>query len=303
MRGFLAARPAFLAGSVVPVAVAGAYVHWMTGAVDVRLWVVIAVAMVLLHLAGDLFYEYFDSMSGAEDLGVCYVSAFSGSGRAIQRGLVPAHEVLFTALVCLALAAAIGFYLAASAGFVVILLGVFGALTLFFYSAPPVRLVHHGAGEIVAGFDFGILPMLGTQYVLSHQFTWQMLILSLPVTFLIIAMSLVNRFPECDADALVGKRHLVVVLGRSSAAVVTLVLYVLALAVTAGEVAMLLLPTAVLFALAAAVPAGQVVQALVAEPEEPAAWRRASPAGVLAHLLYGVAMTLALLLVTPVAGR
>ncbi len=295
MRFLLAARPAFFAASLAPVLVAGAYVRWTEGTVNVGLWFLVAVAMVLLHAAGNLLNDYFDSQSGADELNTCYVSPFTGGGRCIQQGIVAAHEVLFVALICLAAGAAIGLYLAATHGAMVFLLGVFGGLSLFFYTAPPLRLGYHGLGEIIIGLDFGILPVLGTQYVLSHHFTVPMFVISLPLALLIIGVLWVNQFPDADADALVGKRHLVVVLGRAASAGVALILYVVTLLITAIAVAVGWLPLVCLLTLAAAVPAGQAVQALVLGPDEPEAWRKACPAGVMAHTVYGVLLFVTLL--------
>jgi 1,4-dihydroxy-2-naphthoate octaprenyltransferase len=286
MRFLLAARPAFFAASLAPVLVAGAYVRWSEGKVDVGLWILVAVAMVLLHAAGNLLNDYFDSQSGADELNTCYVSPFTGGGRAIQQGLVQAHEVLFVAL---------GLYLAITQGAMIFLLGVFGGLSLFFYTAPPLRLGYRGLGEIIIGLDFGILPVLGTQYVLTHHFTLPMFVLSLPIALLIIGVLWVNQFPDADADALVGKRHLVVVWGRPASALVALIMYAATFLLTAIAVAMTWLPVVSLLSLAAALPAAQAVQALVLGPDDPAAWRKACPAGVMAHTVYSVVLFVTLL--------
>lgn len=302
MRFFLAARPAFFAAALVPALVAGAYVRWSEGHVNGWLWLLVTVGLVLLHAAGNLLNDYFDSQSGADEVNTCFVAPFTGGGRFIQQGLVAAHEVLFVGLICLAAGAALGLYLAITQGWVIFLLGLFGALSLFFYTAPPLRLVYRGLGEIIIGLDFGVLPMLGTQYVLSHHFTAHMFVVALPIALLIIGVLWVNQFPDADADALVGKRHLVVVLGRSASAGVALVLYVVTLLITAVSVAMLWLPAAALLALAAAVPAGQAVQALVSGPDDPASWRKACPAGVMAHVVYGVLLFVALLVSGSASG-
>jgi len=53
MRFLMAARPAFFAASLAPVLVAGAYVRWSEGSVNVGLWVLVAIAMVLLQRGGE----------------------------------------------------------------------------------------------------------------------------------------------------------------------------------------------------------------------------------------------------------
>ena len=45
-------------------------------------------------------------------------------------------------------------------------LGLFGALTGYFYTAPPIRLVATGIGELFIGLDFGLLMVLLMLYVM-----------------------------------------------------------------------------------------------------------------------------------------
>ncbi|MCX7598258.1 MAG: prenyltransferase, partial [Armatimonadetes bacterium] len=174
-------------------------------------------------------------------------------------------------------------------------LGILGVVTLFFYTAPPLKLGYRGLGELMIGLDFGVLPMLGTEYVLTRQMSVEMLWVSVPVALLIVGVLWVNEFPDADADALVGKRHLVVILGRSVAAKVLTAMYILTLLLTAGAVMLGWLPPAALIAMAAGLPAAQAAQALVERPDDPQAWRVACPRGVAAHALYGVLLFLAVL--------
>lgn len=300
-RYFFAARPAFFTASLVPVAVAGAYVRWRDGTCPAGLWLATGLGLVLLHAAANLLNDYFDHLSGADDLNTMFVSPFTGGARFIQRGLLLPEEVLFAGLSCLAAGSAIGLYLAAVRGWAILGLGVFGVVTLFFYTAPPLRLGYRGLGELIIGLDFGVLPMLGTEYVLTRQMSAPMLWISIPVALLIVGVLWVNEFPDAEADALVGKRHLVVSLGRPVAARVLAALYILVLVFTAGAVMLGWLPVAALIAMAAGLPAAQAAEALVERPDDPRAWRTACPRGVAAHALYGLLIFLALLL-SPASG-
>jgi len=299
-RYFFAARPAFFTASLVPVAVAGAYVRWRGGVDLTGLWVLTALGLVLLHAAANLLNDYFDHLSGADEVNTMFVSPFTGGARFIQRGLLLPEEVLFAGLLCLATGSAVGLYLATLRGWLILGLGAFGVATLFFYTAPPLRLGYRGLGELIIGLDFGVLPMLGTEYVLTRHVSLPMVWVSVPVALLIIGVLWVNEFPDAEADGLVGKRHLVVILGRRAAAKVLVGLYVLVLLFTAGGVMLGWLPPAALMAMAAGLPAAQAAQALAARPDDPSAWRVACPRGVAAHGLYGLLMFLALV-VSPTA--
>jgi len=126
-----------------------------------------------------------------------------------------------------------------------------------------------------------------------------MLVLSLPVGLMIAALLWVNQFPDADADAMVGKRHLVVILGRPGAARALCWMYGVAFTLVAVLVSVLWLPWYALVALVAALPAGVAMQRLTDRPEDPAAWKEACPAGLIAHFLFGLLLFLALMVGPP----
>jgi 1,4-dihydroxy-2-naphthoate octaprenyltransferase len=296
---FLASRPLFITASVMPVLVAGAYVKWHDGQVSYYWWLVTLLAMMFLHSAGNLFNDYFDHLSGADALNVSFVSPFTGGGRFLQRGLVSPRQVLLAAFACLLVGSALGLYLTAAKGLLVLGLGLFGVLTLFFYTAPPLQLSYRGLGELVIGLNFGVLPMLGTQYVLTGRYTFPMLLLSLPLAAFVMGIILINEFPDAASDALAGKRHWVVLWGGRRAALVLLAIYALAFLVIGALVAVLWLPLAALVSLVTVLVVGKAAALLYQSPEHPAVWRRACPAGVTGHLLLGLLLCAALLLSAP----
>jgi 1,4-dihydroxy-2-naphthoate octaprenyltransferase len=111
----------------------------------------------------------------------------------------------------------IGIYLFSLLGWPILALGLMGVFSGFFYTASPFYLAKRGIGELFVGINFGILVTLGSFYVQTQQFIWEVFFISLPLTFLITAILLVNEFPDYDADGRVGKRTLVVRMGRKQA--------------------------------------------------------------------------------------
>ena len=57
----------------------------------------------------------------------------------------------------------------------------------------------------------------GAYYVQTSQFSWIPIIASLPVAILIAALLYINEFQDAKADAAVGKKHLVIRLGKKRA--------------------------------------------------------------------------------------
>ena len=127
-------------------------------------------------------------------------------------------EVLVFSLILFAIGCLIGIYLMFQIGIGILLLGIIGFLSGFFYSCPPIALVNRGVGEFVIGLNFGALMTLGAYYVQTAHFAWEPVIVSIPISFLIALVVFINQFQDMRADAAVGKKHWVVRLGRKRAA-------------------------------------------------------------------------------------
>jgi 1,4-dihydroxy-2-naphthoate octaprenyltransferase len=88
------------------------------------------------------------------------------------------------------------------------LIGAVGVVISLAYSAPPLRLVHRGVGELVTALGFGPVTTLGTYFVLAQRWSGEALYASLPVAVLIALVLYVNEVPDRAGDAAVDKRTL-----------------------------------------------------------------------------------------------
>jgi len=234
----VAARLPFLTASVMPALAATTAAWRLEGALRPGFAVLAIVGVALIHAGVNLANDYFDHRSGNDAVNRL-ATPFSGGSRVIQEGIVSAGAVRAAALACTGAGAACGVALwLATPGHTLLIIGLAGIALGWCYSAPPLRLAHRGVGELAVGVGFGLLPVLGVEHVqrggLSLEVGW----VALPAGLLIMAVLLVNEFPDVEADAAVGKRTLVVRLGRRRAAVVYEVLVVGAYASVAGGVAM-----------------------------------------------------------------
>ncbi len=210
-------RPPFLTASVVPVLL-GAAVAWSeSGEFSLSLFLLTLVAGVCVHAGTNVANDYFDHKSGNDEINVEYVRPFSGGSRLIQKGLLSPRAVLVESLVLFAIGGAIGVYLTVVVGPAILVLGIIGVFCGFFYTAPPVNIAAKGIGELTVGVNFGILMTLGSYYVQTGRFSVGAFLASLPVAILIADVLYINEFPDCTADKAVGKRHLVVRLGKERA--------------------------------------------------------------------------------------
>lgn len=232
---FLATRPQFVPASIIPVAL-GASTAWETaGAFDPFPFILSLIAAVFFHSGMNVFNDYFDHINGTDDINKKALTPFTGGSRFIQRGLLTPKETLVLAVLLVSAGSLIGFYLAYTRTWLLLLIGGAGLFSGFFYSAPPLFLAGKGLGEITVGVNFGVLTVLGSYMVQTGGAGVEPLFASLPVSFLISALLYINEFPDYEADRDSGKKTLVVRLGPAKGRLlITLFLSGAYLSVVAG---------------------------------------------------------------------
>jgi 1,4-dihydroxy-2-naphthoate octaprenyltransferase len=157
--------------------------------------------------------DYFDCLNNSDNINRSGLTPFTGGSRFIQNGLMTQGETLALGISLLFAGSAIGVYLAYKTSYLLLLIGLIGLFTGFFYSAPPLFLAGRGLGEITVGADFGILTVLGSYLVQTGTVSLEAFIASLPLSFFIAGLLYINQFPDFEADKTVGKRNIVVRLG------------------------------------------------------------------------------------------
>jgi len=283
-------RLEFLTASVIPVLLAAAIARYEKALFDPYLFVMTLLGAVCLHLGTNVANDYFDHISGNDRANINYVRPFTGGSRLIQDGLIKPKEVLTTSILFFAAAAVIAAFLTAARGPAVIVFGLAGLFSGYFYCAPPLYLAYRGFGEFVVGLNFGILIVLGTYYVQTGTIAVGPLIAAMPLALLITSVIVINEFQDSEADAQVGKRTLVVRLGTRRAvvmfALITLSSYIPLLAGAASG----LLPRPALLGLFTLPLA---VRAIMTAKRHHASSRELSPANastILCHALTGLLM-------------
>lgn len=214
----LKTRAPFFTATIIPI-VLGTMIAWARdGSFYPGYFALTLIGGICLQAGVNMTNDYFDHTWGSDEVNTEFVSPFTGGSRLIQLGLVPARTILLEGLTYFAIGGLIGLFLTYTRGPWVLGLGVFGAITGYFYTAPPFRLVSTGLGELFIFADFGFLMTLGAYYTQTRALAWEPVIAALPVGFLIAAVLYINEFQDAQADAAVGKNQIVVRLGRRRAA-------------------------------------------------------------------------------------
>lgn len=211
-------RASFFTASALPVIVGTTLAYSHTGQFNVTLFILAASATVALHAGANITNDYFDHISKNDRLND-NKTPFSGGSRLIQQNLLTPGEVIIGAWIALFIGAGIGLIIVILTKSLFLLsLGIIGLLGGYFYTATPLKLGYRTAGEITIGLLFGILPVYGSFYVQTKNFSTLPLPPGAIVAVLILLVIFANEFPDFSADRAANKRTLVVTLGINSAA-------------------------------------------------------------------------------------
>ncbi len=217
-----ATRLPFLTATVVPVLL-GTAVAWKDGTFNFLLFLLTLIGAASFHIATNVINDYFDHTSGVDESNLT-PTPFSGGSRLIQRGLFTPSQTRNLALAFYVIGTVIGFILVGMRGLEILFFGLAGFTLGLLYTAPPVRLVHRGVGEIAVGIGFGPVIVIGAYWVQARAWSWEAFWVALPVGLLIAAVLYINGFPDRLWDAQSGKRTLVVRLPINAAIAIYAVL-------------------------------------------------------------------------------
>jgi 1,4-dihydroxy-2-naphthoate octaprenyltransferase len=290
-------RAPFLSASIIPAFIAAAYASTLTdGPVfSSSNFILATLGVALLHLASNVFNDYFDWKSGTDQANNAYFQQYSGGSRAIELGLISLRGTAIVASALLAASVAIGLFLAVRMGWIVLAFGLAGAFAGYFYTAPPLRLVaRHGLGEFAIGVTFGPLVTGGVFASITGEFSWMSLLIGLPAGLLTSNILLINQVPDADGDAVTGKNHLVVTFGKEHAVLIYALTVAAALGVSLTLAFQLHNMWLILPVVLLGVYGYWIVQYFRAHLHE-RALVKANVATIYLAMLFGVAFTVALL--------
>lgn len=292
MRCLAATRPAFLAVTLVGCLIGIASAHAGGVAIDATAAVLTVVLALMAHAGGNVVNDYHDAVSGADDANTGRLFPFTGGSRFIQNGVHTARQTALLGYGLLLVVVPGGLWLTWQAGPGLALIGLAGLVLCWAYSAPPLKLVSRGCGELVIAACW-LLVVMGADYVQRGAFDLLPVAAGLSYALLVANLLFINQFPDHDGDAASGKRTLVVRLGPQAAKWGYLLIAIVAHAWLIAMVAIDLLPqktAAAALTVALAFPAGRDLLEYAAQPAElgPAIKRTIVAALVHGAILAGV---------------
>lgn len=282
-------RPAFLLLTVVACVLGTATASACGCGLDWPLALGATTLAVLAHAAGNVLNDLHDARNGADAANQGGIFPFTGGSRLIQDGVVSEHETAELAKALLMFLVPAGLLLAVKTGGGVILLGAAGLGLAWAYSAPPLKLMSRGLGELTVALAW-FLVVVGADYVQRRQFFIIPASAALCFALMVAALLLINGFPDAEADERVGKRTLVVRLGPLPAAGLYLLLVVSAHLWLVISVWLLIPPQPVLWGLVSLPFSLLAASLLLRRARQPQELKPALALTVVATLLHGLGM-------------
>jgi 1,4-dihydroxy-2-naphthoate octaprenyltransferase len=292
-----ATRLPFLSATFIPVLV-GIAIAAVHGSFDVFAAALTLIGAAAVHLALNVANDVFDARLGADDRNV-NPTQFSGGSRVIQYGLVSLRRMGTISLALYGVAVAVGLALLATRfSLALLVIGVLGILLSLFYTAPPLKLVYRGLGEITTAIGFGPLMLLGAYVVQTvGVLRAEPFVASIPIALLVMLILYVNEIPDRPADARAGKRTLPVRLPRDVIINAYTVAAIAAFAVIALGVLAGLLPIPTLLALLPLPLVFRVRNGLASNYDQPYGLMSVMAVNIKVHLYVGVLMLAAYVVV------
>lgn len=188
-RYFIATRPWSFPVSITPVLLTCKYLQYIDPNANIGFGLWALIGIVLFHAASNLFSDYYDYKKGVD-------TDPSIGSPTITGGLLTARQTLIYAWVLLVIATINGFVMTYFTGWPLLIIGGIGALLIILYP----WLKYHALGDLDIFLTFGILPTLGTAFVMTGQILWSSLWITLSFATITVAVLHANNTRDCYRD-------------------------------------------------------------------------------------------------------
>lgn len=203
----IALRPWSLPASVMPIVVAVAYLFWKGADMNWPMAGLTLVGMILFHLTGNVWSDYFDFMKkvDAEDtFGV----------KTLTSGMFEPKEIKNLAIGLLAVSVICGLTIFALTSLPVLWIGLAGVACTLLYPF----LKYNALGDLDIILTFAFLPALGTSFTVTGVIDWTVLYIAIPVGLITDGILHSNNTRDVSTDARAGITTMAMSMGPKASA-------------------------------------------------------------------------------------
>ena len=211
------ARVKTLPAAVAPVLIGTSYaekINWGNALLAL-------IVSLFLQIAVNFANDYSDGVRGTDTHRI-------GPVRLVASGLASASSVKLAALISCLIAAIAGLILAVNISLWFLVVGAAAIWAAWGYTGGKKPYGYFGFGELSVFIFFGLVATVGSYYIQTEQFNWQIFLLAIPVGTLSCAILAVNNLRDLPQDNLVGKRTMAVRIGEKNTRVFFMLLLVTA---------------------------------------------------------------------------
>ena len=216
----IATRAAVLIMTFISAAIAGIFA-FADGQFNFGLWLLVTVGLVLAHATNNLLNDLTDYRKGVDKDN--YFRTQYGA-QPLEQGLWTEKQLLTYAAVTGLIALACGIVLILLRGPAVLALLAAGAFFVLFYTWP---LKYIGLGELAVIIVWGPLMIGGGYYVITGQWSWLVVLASLPYALGPTTVIFGKHIDKHDPDKAKGIHTLPVIIGEKPARTVALAMMAL----------------------------------------------------------------------------
>lgn len=215
---FKITRAAFFTATIMPILLGIVLSYILIHSFSPEFSILTLLAGLFIHSGTNLINDFFDQRT--DNLNENFTS-FNGGSRTIQQRLASQEKVLASAITSFMLGILIVLFIVIDLQsrelFILLLMGLFLA---FFYSAKPLKLSHHGLGELSNFLGYGPILTIASFIIQSNNsYTVTNLLIVFYWSFvpglLLVLILLINEFQDYDSDKISGKKTLIVRIGKN----------------------------------------------------------------------------------------
>lgn len=204
---FIATRPWSFPASAMPIIVSIAYLFSKNADINWYLAVWTLIGMVLFHITGNLWSDYFDFKKKVDD-----TDTFGATS--ITSGLFQANEIRNFAIGMLVVSVLSGLGILYCTGLPILWIGMAGAVCMLLYPF----LKYNALGDLDILMTFAFLPTIGTSYAITGAIDWSVLYIALPVGLITDGILHANNTRDIATDKRAGILTMAMSMGKKSAA-------------------------------------------------------------------------------------
>lgn len=204
-----AVRPHTLGASIAPLIIAGGALL-TDGNFRLLEYFLCLIVALSAQISSNIANDYFDYKGGKDTV------ERVGFERLLTKGVVTPRQMLVALIFFTLICALAGSILIWIGGWIVFLIGLTTLLGIFAYSSGPFPLSHQGLGDLAVVVFFGLVPVLGTYYVVAGTPPMYLIFLALGIGLWVTNILVVNNYRDYEEDSKSGKKTLIVRMGLQS---------------------------------------------------------------------------------------